>query len=315
LSPTGFLFFALPNSTVTTQRIQLSPILKLQNPAIREGSCAVATSTLHIVFNSSGAAGLREALRQAGRDERVVGLFDSLSFGPINPPDPELRSKWVEEELGYTGWEEVVGEATSFWPESLSVSNRRVAWLSRRSAQEYAGFLEWLWRLGEEPIEVIDLTDVMVTTKNEPTTPCLAISLGILPPYQILENDLFNPTEKLTPVFRARYRELWGRLRAENAPLRVLRDGELVSAPLSFFDQLLLSHATPEWQKAAWIIGEALSDSWTTLAMQTGDLVLAARARALADAGRLEGRGDLFNIQNSELRLPICQVHRRFDAD
>jgi hypothetical protein len=270
----------------------------------------VAASTLHIVFNASAAGGLREALRQAGRDERVVSLFDCLSFGPINPPDPELRRKWVEEELDYTGWETIVGEATSFWPEALSISNRRIAWLSRRSAQEYAGFLEWLWRLGEEPIEVIDLTDVMVVGNNNGLTkPHLAISLGTLPPHEILENDLLDRAEILTAVIRAQYRELWGRLRTENAPLRILSEGELVSAPLSFFDPLLLSCATPEWQKAARVIGEALSDFWKTSVLQTGDLVLCARARALAGAGRLEFRGDLTNIQNSELRLPISRAH------
>jgi Protein of unknown function/Domain of unknown function (DUF1835) len=265
----------------------------------------VAGPALHIVFNPSAAGCLRDALRMSGRDERVVCLFDSLCFGPINPAEPELRTTWVEEELGYTGWEEVVGEATSFWPEALSISNRRIAWLSRRSAQEYAGFLEWLWRLGKEPIEIIDLTDVMVAgSKNGPNTPHLAISLGMLPPYQILENDLLDRTEKLTSILHAQYRELWARLRAENAPLRVLSEGELVSAPLSFFDPLLLSCATPEWQKAARVIGEALWESSTASVLQTGDLVLCARARALADAGRLESRGDLFDIQKSELRLP-----------
>ena len=46
----------------------------------------MAALTLYIVFNPSAGAGLRDALRQSGRDERVVSLFDSLSFGPINPP-------------------------------------------------------------------------------------------------------------------------------------------------------------------------------------------------------------------------------------
>jgi hypothetical protein len=271
----------------------------------------VAAPVLHIVFNSSAAAGLRDALRQAGRDERVVSLSDNLSFGPINPPDPESRRKWVEKELGYTGWEEITGEAASFWSEALSAGTRKVAWLSRRSTQEYAGFLEWLWRLDEEPIEVVDLTDVMVVgSSNGPIEPRLAISLGILPPNQILENGLLNRTEKLTSLLRAQYRELWERLRVENAPLRVLSEGGFVSAPLSFFDPLLLSCATPEWQKAAKVVGEALSDFWSTSVLQTGDLVLCARARALADAGQLESRGDLFNIQKSELRLPIGQAHR-----
>jgi hypothetical protein len=271
----------------------------------------VAAATLHVVFNPSAADSLRQALQQSGRNERVISLFDSLSFGPIHPPSAELRCKWVEEELGYANWEEVVGEANSFWIESLSIGDRKVAWLSRRSAQEYAGFLEWLWRLGEEPAEVIDLTDVMVAGgKHEPTKPHLAVSLGMLPPNQILENNILDRMEKLAPPLRARYRESWGRLRAENASLRVLSAGELVSAPLSFFDPLLLSCATPEWQKAARVIGGALWESSTASVLQVGDLVLCARARALAGAGLLESRVDLFDIQNSELRLPNGQVHR-----
>jgi hypothetical protein len=42
--------------------------------------------------------------------------------------------------------------------------------------------------------------------------------------------------------------------------------------------------------------------------LQIDDLVLRARASALADAGRLESRGDLSDIQKSELRLPKGQV-------
>jgi hypothetical protein len=264
---------------------------------------------LHVVFNSSAAAGLRDALRQAGRDERVVGSPDSLSFGPINPSEPELRRKWVEEELGYTGWDNIGDEMTSFWREAVSDRHRRVAWLSRRSAQEYAGFLEWLWRLDEEPIEVIDLTDVVVTGNvNGAAGSHLAVSLGLLSPNKILEGDLLGRAETLTPVSRARYRELWGRLRAENAPLRVLSEGELVSAPLSFFDQLLVSCTQPEWQRAARVIGEALVQSSDSV-LQTGDLVLCARVRALAGTGLLEFRGDLSDIYRGELRLPISRDH------
>jgi hypothetical protein len=273
----------------------------------------MSAPTLHIVFNPSAAAELRDALQQADRDERVVSLFDCLSFGPINPPDPDLRRKWVEEELGYSGWEAVVGETTSFWPEALSTSYRRIAWLSRRSAREYAGFLELVWRLGDEPIEVVDLTDVVVArNKDGPTEPHLAISLGLLPLHAILENDLLDRSEELKSVSRAAYRELWGRLRAENAQLRILSEGKLVSAPLSFFDPLLLSSATPEWQKTAMVIGKALVESWTTSVIQTDDLVLSARARALAGAGALESRGDLFDVKNSELRLPPRRQHHRY---
>ena len=47
------------------------------------------------------------------------------------------------------------------------------------------------------------------------------------------------------------------------------------------------------------VVGKALV--WD--GSQTSDLVLAARVRALANAGRLEAQGDLDDLQHSEVRL------------
>jgi hypothetical protein len=47
---------------------------------------------------------------------------------------------------------------------------------------EYAGFLEWLWRLGDEPCEVVDLTEVKISygpQHGPPRPPELAMSLGM----------------------------------------------------------------------------------------------------------------------------------------
>jgi hypothetical protein len=38
--------------------------------------------------------------------------------------------------------------------------------------------------------------------------------------------------------------------------------------------------------------------------LQTGDLVLAARLRALAEAGHLESEGDVSDIRHYRVRLP-----------
>jgi hypothetical protein len=97
-------------------------------------------ATLHIVFTPSGAGSLRQALEDAGRDDEVASLFDCLSFGPINPPDISLRSKWVAHELGRTGSDDIDLDSDTFWREALSPDRRSVAWLSRRSAMEYAAF-------------------------------------------------------------------------------------------------------------------------------------------------------------------------------
>jgi len=262
---------------------------------------------LHVVFNTSAADTLRAALEQAGIAARVIGLADSLSFGPIDPPDPGLRTAWVEEQLGFSGWDDVGGQATAFWEEALSRTHRRVAWLTRRSTQEFAGFLELVWRLGDEPIEIVDMTDALVRAgKLGRLNPHRVFTLTELPPETIRDNQLWNFRQELTPDMRDACRQQWASLKAENAPLRILSDGELVSAPISHFDPLLLSCATAEWKKSARIIGEAICESWTE-GMQTGDMVLIARARALVAAGRLECRGDVFDIHRSELRLPAAE--------
>jgi Protein of unknown function/Domain of unknown function (DUF1835) len=262
--------------------------------------------TLHVAFTSSGAESLRQALMDAARDDQVIACFDNLSFGPINPPDSSLRASWVQDELGWTGWGEAAPEPERFWHEALSPDHRKVAWLSRRSAMEYAGFLEWLWRLGDDLCEIVDLTDLKVFRGQMPAT--LVVSLGIVSPKQINDNRLFDQAKTLPATARNEYQSLWRQLRAENAPLRVLADDTLVSAPISFFDPLVMSHVTDEWRKVARVVGHALCSQMDDQIFQTGDLFLAARVNALVEAGRLELQGrSALEMHHSEVRLAKAQ--------
>ena len=265
-------------------------------------------AVLHVVFTSSGASILREALEDAGRADQVISLFDCLSFGPINPPDMSLRSKWVENELGRTGWDAVDLDTDAFWHNSLSSGRRKIAWLSRRSAMEYAGFLEWLWRMDDAPCEVVDLSEFKISYRTErgpPRPPALAMSLGMVNSGTICREKLWDLAEPLQAGERERYRNLWQRLRSENAPLRVIEGGELVSALISFFDAQLMSCATNDWQKTARIVGHILGGEMDDDVIQVGDLVLAARIDALVASGRLEMQGkSALEMHDSWVRLP-----------
>lgn len=268
-------------------------------------------TTLHVVFTSSGGGCLRQALKDAGRDDQVIACLDNLSFGPINPPDSSLRAKWVENELRWTEWDVVTALSEQFWHEALSPDHRKVAWLSRRSTMEYAGFLEWLWRLGDQPCEIIDLTDLKVFRGHEqgpPMPAALAVSLGILSPKHINDHHLFDQAKALPATARSEYRTLWRQLRAKNAPLRVLADDTLVSAPISFFDALVMSHVTDQWRKVARVVGHALYSQMDDCIFQTGDLFLASRINALVEAGRLELQGrSALEMRYSEVRLPAAR--------
>jgi protein-disulfide isomerase-like protein with CxxC motif len=107
----------------------------------------------------------------------------------------------------------------------------------------------------------------------------------------------------LQQTTRRRYRDLWQRLRSENAPLRVIAGGELVSAPISFFDTQLMSYVTNDWQKVARVIGQTLVAEMDVI--QVGDIVLATRVRAMAQSGLLEIQGkSALEMHDSLVRLP-----------
>ena len=206
----------------------------------------------------------------------------------------------MEEELGCTGWEWVHVEEEAFWKAALVKDVRRVAWMSRRSAPEYCGFLEWLWRLGDLPCEVIDLADTPVGSRQG------AFTLSLLSGEEIAANAVWRRAEAVDAVTRSHCHSLWCRLRVENAPLRVVDAEGLRSVPITFFDQQLLSFAKASWQKPARLIGRAIAD-WVGPPMepyfQSGDGILAARVIALVELGALEGRGNLMDIRQGEVRL------------
>ena len=258
------------------------------------------------MFGSSAAATLRKALASAGRKEAVVTLDDTFSFGPINPPGDRLRAQWVKTELGCDDWDEIVSQTEPFMAASLSPHVKPIAWISRRSAHDYANFLEWLWRLGNAPCEIVDVTDLRLASRIDGTK-YWVISPALIPPQQFIENGLLDSATPLLDGDRQHYHEEWQRLRDENAPLRVIENGALVSAPLNYFDELVVSSARPEWRKFYHVVGQALGSFHDSDAYSVGDLVLASRLQVLIAAGHLEARGDPTDLRNYEVRLPSAE--------
>lgn len=271
----------------------------------------MARTVLHFVFSPSGAGCLVQALRNAGRDDQVITSFDDLSFGPVNPPDPVLRNKWIEDELAQSGWIDASNAPERLWDEAPLTDNRKIAWLTRRSAMEYAGFLDWLWRLGDAPCEVVELSDVKVSGQpkhGSPQPPRLAISLGMLDHDTICHEKLWDLAEPLQEAARQQYRDLWQQLRSENAPLRILDGGELVSAPISFFDSRLTSQMTDQWQNVRRVLGQALVSGTDDCIIECGDVFLLGRIVALVKSGRIELQGELGpKVSESRVRLPRTQ--------
>ena len=259
----------------------------------------------HFVFTLSGAGCLVQALRKAGRDDQVVSSWHGLNAGPIDPSDPLARTKWFEKELGRIDRRDGAPSERD-WDETRFPGHRKVAWLTRRSAMEYAGFLDWLWHRGDTPCDVVDLSEIKISHRQEDGSsraPTLAMSLGWLHPDTICRDKLWDLAEPLQTSERLRYRELWGQLLSENAPLRVIEGGKLVSAPITFFDTVLMACVTHDWQLGSRIIGNTMASELDVIG--TDFDLLQARLMALIESGRLEikERYSLEKMHLGQIRL------------
>lgn len=240
----------------------------------------------HVVFGMSAAGSLKRALEQIACNERVIGLPDDLSFGPINPPETRLLTEWIDAELGYESWAPFGKLAERFWKQAVSSRTFPVAWFSRRCTFEYCGFLEFACRMDAKPFGVIDVTDMEFATApagSGPPEKYKVDSFNVVPHQQIVDAQLIGNHKRLDPQELQTYREIWSRLKSENAPLRVFGSSGLYSAPLDHFDEMLMSLVTKDWQKTARVVGEALGKCLEGGVRQCGDLLLSSRLHTLAE--------------------------------
>ena len=257
------------------------------------------SASVHVVFGMSAAGSVRNAFSRIGCGEPVLGFPDDLSFGPINPPSAHLRQAWVGKELGYE-FGEVVEMADHFWAHATSTAALPVAWVSRRDAAEYCGFLEFVWRRGDAPFRVVDFGGLEYTGRARMLA---AESLGLLSPDEIVAAGLLDQQKALRPDEIDAFRKIWRRLRHENAPLRVVDETGLVSAPIDRFDTAILSCASGDWQKGGRLVGTTIEKLIDHPPHQCpSDFVLWGRVRALGAAGVLEITGDPSEMRGTMVR-------------
>jgi len=170
---------------------------------------------IHVMFGGSAAYSLRAALAKAQRDEQVVHQNDDFSFGPIDLVNPQARAQWVADKLGIDGWEEVSIGFDPIVAISLAPDILPIAWFSKRDACSFTGFLEWLWRLGEAPCEVVDVSELKILPLKGRSR--LVVSPSSITPVEFVENGLLDGAVPLTAESRTQFHRLWGKLKSENA--------------------------------------------------------------------------------------------------
>lgn len=244
----------------------------------------MATSTLHVVFGSSPAGIVRRALRELGRQDRVLDLMDDLSLGPISPYNPEARGKWLNSELGEYDWQDFVKKDSSLPQRSQSHFGRLVAWYAPNRACSYAGFQWWLSHMDDAQCAIMNVPDLHFQNTEAVV-------------------NLVGQETDLSPSARNQHQREWQAMKNENALLRIVDDGRLISASLDIFDHLIIQFVDRDWQDVTRVVGNAFS----TISIETGhfidDLFVGSRLRSLATAGKIEWDGNSRDARTSKVRL------------
>jgi len=260
---------------------------------------------LHITFTGSGAGLLRRALTARALRHRVEVFPDNLSFGPIDAYVSSDRAEWADKNKyclhgkPLPHWPSTEEQAKEFWS-VVKGAEKCTVWMTRRAADEYCGFLALVEQCGTKIYDVVDMTDARFSLDNRSIS-----SLRYADPARADYDSLFASARPLQPKARNEYLRLWQALCHENAPLRVIADGKLISVPIDFYDALIFSFVQKDWEKADWI---ALRAWGATLNSndERGDLeFIQARLYTLAKAGLLESNGSFDDSwMLTEIRLP-----------
>ncbi|MFC3076954.1 DUF3658 domain-containing protein [Phenylobacterium terrae] len=259
----------------------------------------------HIVFTVQAQGQLIEALQILGRDARVVAMYDDYSLGPIAPDDPDVRSRWMHENL--YNWldtpklprpeafaeDDTPSRMRSFWRRSLAPAPRRVAWVSRRCPDEYVGFVVWLSRM-EGDAEVVDMTDTLLPLRLRDGT--LAIkpnTISHMGPAAIVNHHLLELARPIDQETREHGAATWARLQAENTLVRTIEAGEVVSVGLDHYDDLLLQFVGRTFKRTLLVVTEFWWEMEKRGVLSVDHSWCMTRIMALVESGRLQGRGKL----------------------
>ncbi len=262
-----------------------------------------AVEIVHVVHGRSSAKTLREALRSQGCEERVVGLPGDLNYGPIDPPDPNVRQAWIGAVLRCVPADDRP-DPEAPWTDATSAAVHPVFWVCMSNAGEQASFMEFAYRMAGRPFDIVDATGLDLVALDGVRSPN---SLGSMRRQDIIASDLGAKRRAFSRPESEAASASWLQLRRENAPFRIVRDGRLVSAPITYFDAVLLGLAEDEWEVVARLIGRSLHHLTFDVdppGQGVSDIVLFGRVLALGDAGDLEIRGAGPGMRNLEVRRP-----------
>jgi hypothetical protein len=269
--------------------------LRLPNACPRPADKA---EVVHVASNMSFAGSLGQQLRRAGKRDEVRGFTDDLTAGPIASDDVQVRTEWWNTMVD---WPEI-GEAISWFWDEAATGLPLVVWFGRNDSRDICFYMALCERFPDRIAAIGDVSTISVqyewldgTTIDIPSPQDLNSVPG-----NVL-SALTDFTRRADPAEIAAHALRWRELKAENAPIRVMIDGEVVSQPETYFDNMLIKAAETSWLWTIRIIGDVMSRCYGKSCVS--EFVLASRIDALVERGTLEAEGNPLDMRESRVKL------------
>ena len=185
------------------------------------------TKPIHICFDSNVRGvleGWYSILEKTRENVTILELWDNLAIGPLKPENPELRKAVLQE----TGIEEV---ACSFRDDYRAFLQALTTFPSNRPCYVWAS---------DSPHERTGVALAGACLAPQRDTFFLCDSAALVRHFEVEDWGARDALMAQAPVAETKvWATLWEKLKGENAPLRIVKDGLPCSAPADFFDPWL----------------------------------------------------------------------------
>lgn len=234
----------------------------------------------------------KNAVPLGGKPENVLGISFALSQGDIKAPvviNDCPRKEYIYSQFSFDRYNEkenIKQDFENFWEkciddlEKLKTHPDEIRiWLDKTpDAQCGLLFVADLLKNSETKIHIVDLPE-----KLERGDDCCVEYRG----WGDVEPELFgsflNRERILSKDEIIRLSQQWNNLKEKNAPLRVFKDGVVISTDESYYDNLIRQEFPENSCKVGYLIGSALGRH----NIFTGDVFIAKRIQYFIKAGEL----------------------------
>lgn len=238
------------------------------------------------------------AVPLGGKREDIVGISFGLSEGDIRAPiclEDCPRKEYIREMFSFNGYreqEEMEIAINKFWTNCIKDLQKLESnppqirvWLDfTPDAQCGLLFLADLLKDRKTEIHVVELPEKITREDN-----CIVEYRGWSEVDPQLFGTFLDKEKVLTENEVKDLADKWRALKSENSLLRVIKNGSVISADISYYDDLIKKEFPKGTCKIAHIVGGALGIQ----KIPTGDVFIAKRIRQFMKSGELVVFGEM----------------------